>query len=378
MNRRDFILSAAVLAAMPRFAFAASPFDRLLVLIELKGGNDGLNTVIPYADPQYARLRPRLAIKREEVIQLSDREGLHPSLSALMPLWQSNELAVVQGVGYARPNLSHFRSIEIWDTASQPEEYLGEGWLARALSANPVPSHFSADGVVIGAQEMGPLSGSRAIALADTERFARQSKLAAARAARGPAALSHVLRVESDIVQAASGLAAQKSTVRTQFPAGAFGNGLRVAADVIGANAGVAAIKISLNGFDTHQNQAGLHGNLLRQLADGLAAFKAALIELGKWDSTLIMSYAEFGRRPAENQSAGTDHGTASVHFVTGGRVKGGLYGEVPKLDALDGGNLPFAVDFRSLYATALERWWGLESRGPLKGRFAPLDLIRT
>jgi uncharacterized protein (DUF1501 family) len=141
----------------------------------------------------------------------------------------------------------------------------------------------------------------------------------------------------------------------------------------------VAALKLSLNGFDTHSGQVGTHTGLLKQLAEGLTALKAALTELGRWEDTLIVTYAEFGRRPRENQSAGTDHGTASAHFVLGGRVKGGLYGQRPALDRLDGnGNLPFAVDFRDIYATALERWWGVNSNIALRGRYAAMDWLKT
>jgi uncharacterized protein (DUF1501 family) len=140
----------------------------------------------------------------------------------------------------------------------------------------------------------------------------------------------------------------------------------------------VAVLRLTLSGFDTHQNQPGTHANLLKQLAEGVLALKNALSELGRWDDALVMTYAEFGRRPKENQSNGTDHGTAAPHFILGGRVRGGLYGEVPRLDRLDGnGNLPFAVDFRSVYATALERWWGIGSAKVLDGRYPPLELIR-
>ena len=153
---------------------------------------------------------------------------------------------------------------------------------------------------------------------------------------------------------------------------------MKTAAQVVASEAGVAAVRISLNGFDTHQNQPGAHANLLRQLAEGLVALRAALQELGRWDSTLVLTYAEFGRRAQENGSNGTDHGTANAHFALGGRVRGGLYGDGPRLDRLEGGNLPYAVDFRSLYATVLERWWGVPSAGPLGGRFSPIDLVKA
>ena len=386
MKRRDFLLASAtagVAILAPRFAAAqgaaAAGYSQLLVLVELKGGNDGLNTVVPYADTAYYGLRPRIAIRRDDVLQLDGRTGLHPSLAPLMPLWQSRELAIVQGVGYPSPNLSHFRSIEIWDTASRAEEYLTDGWLARTFAAAPVPKRFAADGVVVGASELGPLAGggARAVALANTEQFLRQAKLAQPAQAQGNRALAHLLKVEADVHQAAAGLNGNRE-FRTQFPQGPFGNAVRTAAQVVASEAGVAAVRITLNGFDTHQNQPGMHANLLRQLAEGLVALRAALQELGRWDSTLVLTYAEFGRRPQENGSNGTDHGTAAAHFALGGRVKGGLYGDAPRLDRLEGGNLTHAVDFRSLYATALERWWGVPSSGPLGGRFSPLDLVRA
>jgi len=154
---------------------------------------------------------------------------------------------------------------------------------------------------------------------------------------------------------------------------------VRAAMQVVASRAPVAAIRVTLNGFDTHANQPATQQRLLKELAEGLAALKGALVELDRWNATLVMSYAEFGRRPRENQSGGTDHGTASAHFVTGGRVKGGLYGAPPAIDRLDGnGNLAFAVDFRELYATVLERWWRVPSQAALNGRFSPLDVVRA
>jgi uncharacterized protein (DUF1501 family) len=386
MNRRSFLraMAAAPLAASGAgVAFAqanAANYRNLLVLIELKGGNDGLNTVVPYADPTYYELRPRLAVARDQVLQLDEAAGLNPALKALLPLWQSRELAIVQGVGYPGANLSHFRSIEIWDTASKADEYLAEGWLSRAFARAPVPREFAADGVVVGGQDMGPLAGvgTRVIALADTQRFLQQARLAAPMDDRGNAALRHIMRVERDIVQAAAGLNADHA-FRTEFPRTGFGNAVRTAAQIVASRAGVAVVRLSLNGFDTHSNQTPTHARLLQTLAEGVAALKQALVELGRWESTLVMTYAEFGRRPRQNMSGGTDHGTSSVHFLAGGKVRGGLYGAPPALTRLDGnGNLPFAIDFREVYATVLERWWGVDSAAPLKGRFRPLDVLWT
>src|SRR5205823_6777325 len=172
--------TASIGAASVAFAAApaADPYRKLLVLVELKGGNDGLNTVVPYADSAYYALRPKLAIARDHVVQLSDRVGLHPALAPLAAFWHERELAVLQGVGYPAPNLSHFRSIEIWDTASSSEQYLQDGWLTRTFGAVPPPRNFAADGVIIGSPDLGPLAGggTRAIALANAEQFLRRAR----------------------------------------------------------------------------------------------------------------------------------------------------------------------------------------------------------
>lgn len=374
-------------------AQAGGNYGNLLILIELKGGNDGLNTVIPYGDSLYASLRPNIGIKREKVIQLDGHSGLHPELGALMPMWQAKELAIVQGVGYPQPNLSHFRSIEIWNTASRADEYLRDGWLSRAFAEHAVPAGFDADGVIVGSAELGPLAGgARAVTLTNPAQFLRDAGLASANAAQvSNPALAHVLRVENDIVKAADGLRPRQGqyVLKTSMPSGAFGNVVKTALQVVAAadssmgvpqpGRGVAVLRLTLNGFDTHQNQPGQQANLLRQLAQGMMALRAGLTELGRWQSTMIVTYAEFGRRPRENQSNGTDHGTVAPHFIAGGRVRGGLYGEVPRLDRLDGnGNLPFAVDFRDVYATVLQRWWGMSAQPVLGGAFQPLDVLRA
>ena len=385
MNRREFLNTVGIAAAAtfaPRVAFAAGAggYGNLLILVELKGGNDGLNTVVPYADGAYYDLRPRLAIPRDQVLQLDARSGLHPSLAPLMALWENRELAIVQSVGYPSANLSHFRSIEIWDTASKSNEYLPDGWLARAFTQAPAPRSYAADGIVVGGADMGPFAGggTRTIALTNTDQFLRQARFAAPAGLARNAALNHILKVEQDIVQAAASLKGDYA-FRTEFPNTSFGNAIRTTAQVIASQAGVAAIKVSHNGFDTHSNQPGTQARLLKDLAEGLVALKAALAEINRWHSTLVMTYAEFGRRPRENQSGGTDHGTANANFVMGGRVKGGLFGLPPALSRLDGsGNVPFAVDFRDLYATVLERWWGVDSDRPLSGRFTTIDLLRA
>jgi uncharacterized protein (DUF1501 family) len=385
MHRRQFLLAAGATAVsvlqVPRAkALPSSGYRNLVILVELKGGNDGLNTVIPFNDALYRELRPRIAMARDRVIQIDETVGLHPNLAPLMPLWRNQELAIVQGVGYPEPNLSHFRSIEIWDTGSSSAHYLDEGWLTRVFQASPPPAHFATDGVVVGSSDMGPLQGmgARAIVLSNPVDFQRQSRLAKAGDDRRNSALRHILKVENDIVASAAKLVT-KTELRTEFPRSGFGNTIRTAAQLAANDFGIAALRVTLGGFDTHANQEGTHGNLLKELAEGLIALKAALVEAGRWDTTMVMTYAEFGRRPKENQSAGTDHGTVAPHFVMGGKIKGGLYGQGPQLHRLDGsGNLGHAVDFRQLYATAMDDWWNVDSQRALKGRFTKLPLLRS
>lgn len=406
MHRRNFLIAsgAALLQAWMLDSQAApenrdARYQGLLILIELKGGNDALNMVVPYADPLYANLRPKLALKREAVLQLDEQTGLHPAMQNLLPLWRDKQLAIVQGLGYANPNLSHFRSIEIWDTASDAKRYLQEGWLSRTFEQFPLSQRFAADGVLIGSPDLGPLTGSaRAIALAASgkaaEKFVDQARTAQTSRAKLSPAVQHVLKVEADIAQAADGFRAAiedragqganslSAGVTQQFPNGAWGEAIKTALQVVAngkrANhAQVACLRLTLNGFDTHQNQQGTHANLLRDLADGLAALRTGLQELGVWEQTYVSTYAEFGRRPRENQSGGTDHGTAAAHLVLGGKVLGGLYGPRPNLAQLDGnGNLAFALDFRQLYATLLDAAWKIPSADILGGRFNRLPIV--
>ena len=391
MDRRRFLGSSLALAALgvasagsATVAFAAPPpgarYRNLLVLIELKGGNDGLNTVVPFDDAAYYALRPRLAIARDAVVQLSPHAGLHPSLAPLLALWDSRELAILQGVGYPASNLSHFRSIEIWDTASASDLFLQDGWLTRTFAEAPPPRAFAADGVIIGSNDLGPLAGTgtRAVALANTDQFLRRARLATPAGAAHNKAFQHILKVEADIVQAATNLDARHA-FKTEFPSGGFGNALQTACQVIANPSGVAVVRVTLSGFDTHGGQAGTHARLLGELARGIVALRSALAEIGRWGDTLVLTYGEFGRRPRENLSNGTDHGTANVQLAVGGRVAGGFYGDPPRLDRLGGdGNTGYTLDFRSVYTSVLERWWGLPAEPIVGGRFAAVPFIRV
>ena len=400
MKRRDFlsnfstVTGAALLSAhAPGWAQAVAQRasivqERILILIELKGGNDGLNTVVPYADNTYYQLRNTIGIKADEVIKLDDKVGLHPDLKAMLPFWEKNELAIVQGVGYPEANLSHFRSIEIWETASKSSEYLSEGWATRGMQAGlATKAKFTAEGVLIGMNDFGPLAGAKAVSLNDPVAFVNQSRLAHANelaASTSNPALRYLLKVENEISQAADGLRGDKYTFNTVFPTGQFGNGVAAAAQIVASQrrdkaGGVPVMCLTLGSFDTHQNQVGTQAGLLKQLAEGMAALKSALTELGAWDRTLVMTFSEFGRRAKQNSSGGTDHGTAAPHFIAGGAVRGGMYGKAPDLNRLDGNqNVLYTTDFRQIYTTVAQQWWGVNAEPVVRGTFDALKFIRT
>ncbi|GAB2919162.1 DUF1501 domain-containing protein [Paraburkholderia jirisanensis] len=391
MKRREFLSSAAAASAawwVPRVSSGAAQRPalsrsetqrawvtpaldarRVLILIELKGGNDGLNTVIPFADPAYRQLRPQLAVPRDAVLQLDERTALHPSLQPLLPIWQNGELAIVQGLGYAQTNFSHFRSSEIWHTASDAQRYLRDGWLTRAFAAGRgMACDERAASCVVDGAELGPLGGMT-------------------RAALLPVSLATIARPAQQ--RALPELSVASRVAAMTLPTDRFGASIRTALEHIAATpfmqthtsggASQLVVKLTLNGFDTHANQRVRHAALLAQLAGGCAALRAALLELGWWRDALIVTYSEFGREARENDAGGTGHGSSAPHFVMGDRVRGGLYGAPPALSRLDGnGNLPVAVDFRRLYATLLGAWWGIEPGSVLERRFEPLPLLKV
>ncbi len=383
-NRRDFLKvggAGALVALAPISTSLAAPSARrVAVLVELKGGNDGLNTVVPFSDPAYAKLRPRLALSRDEVLKLDERVGLHPSLSPLMDSWSARELAVVQGVGYDDPNRSHFRSIEIWETATDSDKYADEGWLARALDAHS--KGLATPGVSLGDDDVGPLRGDpRALTLRDPQRFLNATKrlMRPTDARSTNSSLTHVLATQRALLDASNSIEQTLDKIpklEVAFPKTNIGRQLETAARLISGGVPLMAVKVTHGGFDTHANQLGRHAALLGQLADALAAFRLAMIDASRWPDTLVMTYSEFGRRAAQNGSMGTDHGTAAPHLLMGGRVRGGLHGKAPSLTDLAGGDLKHHVDFRDVYANVTRSFWGISKDG--LGKRARLDLVKV
>lgn len=354
---------------------------RVLVLVELKGGNDGLNTLVPFADPAYYRLRPTLAVPRAQVVQLSPQLGLHPALAPLLPAWQAGEMAVIQGVGYPGPSRSHFRSIEIWDTGSASGERLAEGWIARVLAEAPRDPAAPVDAIVVD-DNVQPVTGPglRLLALRDIDTLTAQPgrPVPAGHAAAGNAALRHLLAVQHGIQAAAESLRRHLQVApepALDLPQTPFGGELDVAARLVLSGLPLAAIKVALPGFDTHARQRETHDRLLGVLAQALAAFRAGLVRAGRWNEVLVLTYSEFGRRAAQNGSDGTDHGTAAPQLALGGRVKGGLHGRQPSLSDLADGDMRHAVDFRDVFSTVARRWWGVR-RDLADGRARLIDFV--
>ncbi len=342
---------------------------RTLILVELKGGNDGLNTVIPYADPRYRDLRGAVALSRERTLQLDERVGLHDKLEPLMESWKAKDLAILQGVGYPYQNRSHFRSVEIWDTASAASQTLSEGWIAQAFQGVVLSKTAGVDGIVVDTNSV-PLTGPslRTIVMQDAENFLRQAqtmKTTPSPADGGNPALRHLLSVRHEVNAAAAGL---RDKLRdTPQPALAYGQEtglgrqLDLATRLVMARVPVVAIKVALGGFDTHANQTPIHERLLGVLAANLAILRKNLMGSGQWNDVLVMTYSEFGRRVRPNASGGTDHGSAAPQFVMGGKVKGGLHGVYPALADLQDGDLKHTVDFRAVFAAVARDWWGVQ-----------------
>lgn len=361
MNRRDFLQFSSLvpLAGLLSMGNAlAGQSRRIVVLIELKGGNDGLNTLIPVEDDHYHRARPGIAL--DKGLPLEQGMALNPYLKPLLPLWNEGQMAWVQGVGYAKPSRSHFHSIDIWETGSTRHDET-QGWLNRVFAAQS----GAINGIVLGDNNLGPMGGPEgaAVAMEDPQTFLRQTKYLNKQSysSHNPS-LAHLQSVQKRILTAAEQL---RSTyhgrkARVEFPNSRFGRKLEQVTRMISNGMNVPVYKVSLEGFDTHAAQTDQHNNLMHHLGGGLWAFSRAMKAAGLWDSVLVMSYSEFGRRVAENHSEGTDHGSAAAHFVLGGRVRGGLYGRQPSLDpsSLLDGDMQHNIDFRQMYATLAQRWW--------------------
>lgn len=382
--------------AFPAQASAATGGGRTLIIVQQAGGNDGLNTVIPYNDGRYYSLRPNVAIPPHDVIQLNSEVGFHPSMPRLKEIWDAGKVAIVEGVGYPIPNFSHFQSMDIWRFAD-PDVKSKQGWLGRYLETSGRIRDGAFQGIAVG-RILPPELYSPRVPITIVEsvplyQFQGDSRYAAATpgrtealrkihdAAAKDAPYTSLLHDTIEAAYQSSSALVQADRVyrpAVTYPDSSLARGLRILAAAIAANLDVRVGHVTIGGWDTHANQKPDHARLLKTLTEALYAFYEDLKAHGKDGNVLIMTWSEFGRRVKSNASDGTDHGSAVPIFFLGTPVKGGFYGDRPNLGALTSDNLRFTTDFRSVYATVLEDWFGAPSDSILGKRFETLPIFNS
>ena len=381
-NTQHVFARALAATTVPGLPGAA---DRVLVLVNLQGGNDGRNCIVPHGDDAYYRMRQSLAIDRASVLSVNERVGFNPAMRSLKRMYDRGQVAVVQGVGYPQPDHSHFRSTEIWQTAA-PDRYERTGWLGRYLDDANLPKDNLFNGIAIAQVLPEALVANRvdvpAVAqlagyglVSDRNANARAAftkVLAENKLPFSSPYLAHVAEIEDHAQRGSEELPKLIAGYKTaaSYPATPLGRSLALAAQIVGSKTGTRVLYVQHGSFDTHVNQRATQDRLLGELSDALSAFYDDLAAHGNDGRVLTMTFSEFGRRIPENASGGTDHGEASPLFLIGGGVKGGMYGRYPDLTAAASGNLGFTTDFRSVYATVLERWLGRPSAPVLRGAF--------
>jgi len=404
-TRRGFLTASSSLALLsfaestPAFlmraaaASAASNAGRVLVVVQLSGGNDGLNTIVPYRNEIYRRARPSLAIGADQVLKIDGELGFHPAMRGFADQLEQGRLSLIQGVGYANPNRSHFESMDIWHSARTSHSSRSLGWLGRMLDELP-PDSGDAPALHFG-DETQPLAlatlRTPVSSVGSLERFRldvggraalRRAIQESAESDRGSSndLLSFVQASTINALAASERVDAAVKSYRAavDYPKSGLAEKLQRIAQLIDAGFNTRIFYVSLDGFDTHATQAAAHAGLLEQLSGAVSAFLNDLHAHQHLDRVLLMAFSEFGRRVAENASQGTDHGAAAPMFVAGSRVRTGLIGHHPRLDDLDDGDPKFHTDFRRVYATILARWFQQPAGEILGQHYEPVDFLNS
>jgi uncharacterized protein (DUF1501 family) len=433
-TRREFlrrtVLTSALSWTVPTFlantfsSLQADAMDRatqittgkdstILVVLQMAGGNDGINTVVPYGSDHYYKSRPRIGLKAQQLLKINDQIGLNPGLTGFKELYDHGNLAIVQGVGYPNPNRSHFRSTEIWQTASDSERFENYGWIGRYFD-NACAGSDPTVGVNIGRQMPQAFAAKtpKGVSVDNPQNYrfinsengqdgqmmeqsyrelnaSEENSGGSITAITGPAQMQGQKRgsvmdflertaldaqVSSDEIRAISARVDNKAT----YPGSQLGNSLKLVAKLIGGGLSTRIFYVSQGGYDTHTNQTGTHQRLLQDLGDSVKAFTDDMKAQGNMQRVLVMTFSEFGRRVSDNANAGTDHGAAAPMFIVGDRVKAGLLGQYPSLAPADlyQGDIKYTVDFRSVYASVLENWLKTRSEPILGKKFQPLPLV--
>lgn len=404
-TRRTFLKStlgaSAVMSfggTIPRFLIEAAAREStagdetILVVIQLTGGNDGLNTVVPIENDAYYRARPTLAVAKREALKIDDEIGLHPAMTGMAELFREGQLAIVQGVGYPQPNRSHFESMDIWHTCRRKTQARPDGWLGRYLDAAAAEDGRDVPALHLG-DEKQPLALAaqrvRVPSIRSLDRFQLAGeprlgeivgKLAAAERPAENDLLGFVQSSTTAALEASRRVEQARSSYQTgvDYPQSGLADKLRTVAQLIDAGLTTRVYYVELDGFDTHARQSDAHRALLGELSDALRAFLRDVAAHGHGRQVVALAFSEFGRRVAENASNGTDHGAAAPIYLAGERVKAGLHGPHPSLTDLDDGDLKHHTDFRRVYAAVLEHWLKWPSREILGAKHPPADVLAS
>jgi uncharacterized protein (DUF1501 family) len=366
MKRRQFLSISATLTGgtliVPNFLYAlknqafVNSNSECLIFIQLNGGNDGLNTFIPYDDPLYNILRPNIGFSKDEVINKSNGMGFHPILKGISNIQQNGDLSVIQNVGYPEPNRSHFRSQEIWQTASASQEYLSYGWLGRYLDLQ-CNDHMPTAGINLDTIDNLSLKGEEPnfITVKNLNQFKQNEHEHETVKLSGNHQLDFARKISYSVNEGADEIqkALKQSKTEISYPKSELASKMEWIARLIKGNLNSKVYYTSLNGFDTHNNQLGIHQNKLKELDEAVTAFYQDLKDSKLLEQATIVIFSEFGRRVKDNGS-GTDHGTAAPMLIIGGKNKSIVFGDNPDLKNLDNGDLIYKIDFRSVYATLL------------------------
>ena len=397
MNRREFFNKTALTTIgsllVPNFLKAYESLgksfdgaDNVLVIIQLSGGNDGLNTVIPYQNDIYYKGRPTLSVERSKVLRITDEVGLNPAMEALRRLYDDGQMSILNNVGYPNPDRSHFRSMDIWQTASNSDEYLSTGWLGRYLDAS-CSGEDAASRKLLEIDDMLSLAlkGNKMNGMASEnpgKLYREVTKIQAGQLVASSGnrddhdAVSYLYKTLAETVSSASYLYEKGKIKKSKagYPSSELGRGLRTISELINAGADTKVYYVSIAGFDTHTDQKGKQDRLLKDYSEAVSSFVLDLKSTGQLHRTQILTFSEFGRRVSQNASNGTDHGTANNVFLMGGPPRTSVvYNEAPNLTDLDGGDLRYSIDFRDIYASLLRDWLGADDRVVLGRNFAGL-----
>lgn len=397
MHRRNFIQTTGLASAalmIPKFIKAGEnnilPInDKIVVIVQLSGGNDGLNTVVPYYNDVYYKARPQIAIKKNEILKLNDELGLNPAMQGFKNLFDEGKLCIINNVGYPEPDRSHFRSMDIWHTASRSSEYKTTGWLGRYLDKQCDNCNNPTQVVEIDDTLSLALKGNnvKGLAMKDVKRlygsavnpYITQLTQQHIIGDHQHNNAEYLYKTLAETVSSAKYIYQTSKIYKSagNYPNHQFGKGMKTIAELITSGINTQVYYISLGSFDTHFNQQKRQADLLQQLSETIKVFMDDLKKVGKDDNVLLMTFSEFGRRVNENASGGTDHGTANQVFIVGNNLnQKGIYNEVPNLSDLEDGDLKFTVDFKSIYATILRNWLQTDEQYILEDKYQYLHFL--